>query len=97
MKFCVAFPDRTFEEGIQPIKPEPVFQHRSSNKSPQLSRGEKKVGQVMRTVLAEPTQTEAKGVLTCLTTSADPSTLSVVDLKGRETRTQFFPLFAEQC
>ena len=51
----------------------------------------------MRTVLAEPTQTAAKGVLTCLTTSADPSTLSVVDLKGRETRTQFFPLSAEQC
>ena len=54
----------------------------------------------MRTVLAEPTQTEAKGVLTCLTTSADASTLSltsVVDLKGRETRTQFFPLSAEQC
>ena len=50
----------------------------------------------MRTVLAEPTQTEAKGVLTCLTTSADPSTLSV-DLKGRETRTQFFPLSPEQC
>ena len=51
----------------------------------------------MRTVLAEPTQTEAKGVLTCLTTSADPSTLSVVDLKGQETRTQFFPLSTEQC
>ena len=48
----------------------------------------------MRTALAEPTQTEAKGVLTCLTTSA--STLSVVDLKGQETRTQFFPLSTEQ-
>ena len=41
MKFCVAFPDWTFEEGIQPIKPEPVFQHGSSNKSTQLSRKKK--------------------------------------------------------
>ena len=48
--------------------------------------------------VAAATQTEQNSfTLTCLTTSGAPSILSVVDLKGQETRTQFFPLSDEQC
>ena len=44
----------------------------------------------MRTTVAAPTQTEPNTfMLTCLTKSGDPSTLSVVDLNGRETRRSF--------